>query len=85
MYMNGVMTGMIAAITKTAQRTIRRVLHPARAVCVVAVAGATMPSIAVLLVVATTTRTTAPTIWDSACSAVQSETCPKSGDCRILG
>ena len=67
------MTGMIAAITKTVQRTIRRVLHPARAVCIVAVAGTTMPGVAVLLIVAAATRATATTVWDSACSAVQSD------------
>jgi len=37
----------------------------------VAVAGTTMPRIAVLLIVTTTTRAIATTIWDSALPAAQ--------------
>ena len=66
MFMNGVMIGMIQTITKTAQRIIRKVLHRARIVCIVAVAGTSMPSIAVLLIVPTTTQATSSAIWASA-------------------
>ena len=73
MFGNGVMIGMIVVIIKTAQRTILKVLTTARSVCFVAVVGATMLRTVVLLIVTTTARVTAATIWTSALPAVQND------------
>ena len=71
MFGNGVMIGMEVIVA--VHRQTREELHRARSVCFVAVAGATTPIFAELLIVTTTFRTTATTIWASACSAVQSD------------
>jgi len=73
MFGNGVMIGMIAVTIRKVQQEIQQVQIRARTVCFVAVAGTAMPSIAVLLIGAATSRAIATTIWDSALPAVQSD------------
>ena len=73
MFGNGVLTGMIAVTTRIVQQETQLVQIRARTVWVVAVAGTTMPRIAVLLIVTTATRAIAAAIWDSALPAVQSD------------